>query len=207
MILAVTIPVTYYALKRIWTKEIDIQGWLKKPSESIPVKESQISIVPNEIKLSTREWDTTQVFEIRNISKSETLFSVWLKITAEPLEFDFSAIELLSETNQPFISANVHNVNVNYDIVEIVGEDPSGKSCMYLLIYRILVGESKYFKIKGNISKRQNIVGPVRLSLNIIGYTNTPAPIASKKGAAALQFTPPENMKINSISLLTKKEK
>jgi len=31
--------VAYFALKRVWTKKVDLIGWIKKPSEVIPIKD------------------------------------------------------------------------------------------------------------------------------------------------------------------------
>lgn len=201
----IVIGIAYFALARIWTKEIDILGFLKKPSESIPIKESAVIVVPSELNLTTSDWGKTQVVEIKNTKAAVTLFSVWIKLKAQTPGLGFEDIDILSETGEEFVSESFGGVNVNFDLIKISALDAEKQPCTYLLIYKLKGLESRFFKLKRKRSidaeKR-----PLILSLTVSGFSENPAPIATKDGAAALQFAPPESMTIKAISMLLEKE-
>ena len=80
---AVVIGIAYFALARIWTKDIDILAFLKKPSESIPVKEETVVVVPAELNLATSDWGKTGIVEIKNTKSATTVYSLWVKLKAK----------------------------------------------------------------------------------------------------------------------------
>jgi hypothetical protein len=202
----IIIGVGYFALVRVWTSEIDILSLLKKPSESIPIRESAVAVVPDELNLTTSDWNKTELIEIRNAKAKDTLYSVWIKIKAQTPDSDLTDIEVLSETGQEFISESLGGgISVNFEAVKITAFDADRQPCICLLIYRIRALESRVFKIKRKGSK-QDTKKPLILVLKVIGFSDKPAPIASKDNAAALQFVPPESLTIKAITFLMKKE-
>jgi hypothetical protein len=201
----IVIGMAYFALARNWTKEIDILGFLKKPSESIPIKESAVIVVPGELNLTTSDWGKTQVVEIKNTKAAVTLYSVWIKLKAQIPGLRLDDIDILSETGQEFVSESFGGVNVKFDLMKISALDADKHPCTYLLIYKLKGLESRFFKLKRRRSKEAEKKSVV-LSLRVSGFSENPAPIATKDGAAALQITPPESMTIKAISVLLKKE-
>jgi len=201
----IVIGMAYFALARIWTKEIDILGFLKKPSESIPIKESAVIVVPSELNLTTSDWGKTQVVEIKNTKAAVTLYSVWIKLKALTPGLGLEGIDILSETGEEFVSESIGGVNVNFDLMKISALDAERQPCTYLVIYKLKGLESRFFKLKRKRSKDAE-KKPLILSLTVSGFSEKPAPIATKDGAAALQIAPPESMTIKAISMLLKKE-
>jgi hypothetical protein len=201
----IVIGVAYYALVRIWTKEIDIQGFLKKPSESIPIKESAIIVVPSELNITTSDWGKTQVFEIKNTKAAVTVYSVWIKLKAQTLGLGLEDIDILSETGEEFISESFGGINVNFDLMKIWALDAAKQPCAYLLLYKLKGLESRFFKLKRKRAKDAE-KKPLILSLTVSSFCENPAPIVTKDGGAALQITPPESITIKTISVLLEKE-
>lgn len=202
---AIIIGVGYFALVRVWTHDIDILSLLKKPSENIPIRESVVVVAPATMDLTTSDWNKTEIFEIRNDKAKDTVYSVWIKMNAQTPDFDFTDIEILSETGQEFVSESLGNISVNFEAVKIAAFDPTRQPCIYLLVYRITALGSKFFKIKRRASK-DGRKQPLVVNLKIIGFSDMPAPIASKDNEAGLQFVPPESMRIKAMTFLLKKE-
>jgi len=100
----IVIGMGYFAIARIWTKEIDIVGFLKKPSETIPIKESAVIVSPSELNLTTSDWGKTQVVEIKNTKAAVTLYSVWIKLKAQTPGLGLEDIDILSEKGDEFVS-------------------------------------------------------------------------------------------------------
>lgn len=200
----IVLGIAYFALKRIWTKEIDILALLRRPSESIPVKESPIVVVPGELKLTSSAWDKTEIIEVRNTGPTQTLYSVWTKIKGETSDFDLTDVEVSSDPGEGFIAEDIGGMNVDFEVLLIGALDKEGSPCIYLLTYKLKPLESRFFKVKRKASgedKKKHL----NLALNVIGYSDKPAPIASRKGEAGLQFTPPENLTVKSVKVLVKK--
>jgi len=42
------VGISYFAIWRVWSSDIDIIGWLKKPSETIPIERKKIEIPAND---------------------------------------------------------------------------------------------------------------------------------------------------------------
>jgi len=200
---AIILLVAYFALVKVWTKEVDILKLFKKPSESILVKDSGVVVNPNQLDLTIADWDKTQVFEIQNINTADTLYSIWIKIWSNTPLASLSDVDVLSENKNEFISANVGNLNVNFEVVKLFALDANTKPCIYLLIYRLAARESKFFQIKRSRG-RQNETSPLNLLLEMKSFSNKPAPIAEREKGAAIQIRPPESCKIKSISFLLK---
>lgn len=201
----VVVGIAYFALTRIWTKDIDILAFLKKPSESIPIKEPTVVVVPAELNLTTSDWGRTQVIEIKNTKSAVTVYSLWVKLRAQTQGAFLDDIQILSETGEEFVSESFSGVTVNYDLIKINALDSDNLPCVYLLIYKLNGLESKFFKLKKDATSGNAEKGSFSITLKAVGFSENPAPIATKNSAAALQISPPENMTIKTISMLLKK--
>ena len=199
----IVLGVAYFALARIWTKEIDLLALLKKPSETIPVKEPAVVVIPSALDFATSDWGKTQLVEIRNTKTAGTVYSVWIKLKPETPALRPKEIEILSDTGEEFISETVGGINVNFDLVKIEALDQEKQPCTYLLIYKLQGLESRFFKLRRKSSKDKE--EPLMLSLKVMGFSENPAPIATNDRGAALQFKPPENMTLRGLSMLMKK--
>jgi hypothetical protein len=203
---AVVIGMAYFAIARIWTKDVDILAFLRKPSESIPVKEATVVVVPTELNLSTSDWGKTRIVEIKNAKSAVTVYSVWIKLKAQNPEAILDDIQILSETGQEFVSESFSGINVNFDLIKISALDSDKQPCVYLLIYKLKGLESRFFKLKKSAAFGDAVEASFVISLKVIGFSENSAPIATKDGAAALQISPPETMTIKAISMLLKKD-
>lgn len=202
----IIIVMAYFALTRIWTKDIDITGFLKKPSESIPIKEAAVIVVPSEIDLTTSTWGKVQVVEIKNTKAAMTLYSVWIKLKTQTpvLSIEDIDIDILSETGEAFVSESFGGLNFNYDLIQFRALDAEKHPCVYLLIYNLKGLESRFLKVKRKSSNDTN-KKPLILSLTVIGFSENPAPFVTKNGATGPTFTPPESITVESIWFLVKK--
>ncbi len=149
----VVVGIAYFALARIWTKDIDILAFLKKPSESIPVKESTVLVIPTELNLTTSDWGKTQIIEIKNTKSALTVYSLWIKLRAQTPGAILDDIQILSETGEEFVSESFAGVTVNYDLIKINALDTDKQPCVYLLIYKLKGLESRFFKLLQRIAK------------------------------------------------------
>lgn len=177
----------------------------KKLLENIPIKESAVVVIPSKLDLTTSDWGKTQVVEIKNTKAAMTLYSVWIKLKAQILGLGIEDIDILSETGDEFISESFGGANVNFDFIKIDALDAQGQPCIYLLIYKIKGLESKFFKLKRKGSKGTEMK-PLILSFILSGFSESPAPIVTKDGAAGLEIVPPESISMKAISMLIKKK-
>jgi hypothetical protein len=133
-----------------------------------------------------------------------TLYSVWIKLKAQTPGLGLEDIDILSETGDEFVSERFSAGNVNFDLLKIRALDAEKQPCTYLLIYKLKGLEARLFKLKRKRSKNAE-KKPLILSLTVRGFSENPAPIATKDSAVGLQIAPPESMTIKAISLLLKK--
>jgi hypothetical protein len=187
----IILGMAYFALVRVWTKDIDIIGMLKKPSESIAIKGCSITTIPDEFKLGTSDWDETHVLEIKNLDVSKTYYSIWVKLWAEINDSSLDNIEIIPEPGKSFISADAIGVKVDFEMVMVTGIDNSKRPCIYLIIYRLEGHESKFIKVKkiGSSLAKQRAS---KLLIKVLSCDELPAPIVSGGGKALLRVNVPE---------------
>jgi hypothetical protein len=205
----IILVISYFALEKVWTKKVDFLTLLKQPSEKIPIVEekskSDIFVDPVEIDLKTKDWNKTHVFSVRNPKQNETVFSVWLKIKPIIGELKYNDIDILTEDGKSFISDSIGGITTNYELVKVIAHDPENLPCIYLIIYRIDPLETKFFKIMRR-KAIDNSESPLTVTMKILSFSNEAAPIASQNDKSALMIQPPENMKLDALSLLMKRD-
>jgi hypothetical protein len=207
LLTAIVIVVAYFAVVRIWTNQIDFIALFKKPSESIPIVDVPKGIIvkPNELDLTTKDWDKTLVFEIKNSNTENHIYSAWIKIWAESEVPVLDEVQLLTGTGENFISQTFGGITANFDLLKITGFDSDKKPCIFLVLYKLAPQESKLFKIKRPKSKSGE-ESRLKVFLKVSSYSDVSAPIASQENQAAVRIQPPESITIKGISLLLKRE-
>lgn len=203
----IVVGVAYFALLKIWTKDVDILGLLKGLSKGIPVIEEKtrgVVVTPSEINLTTTDWSKTHIIEVKNKNPVDTLYSVWIKISSGSEIFDPQEIVILSEKGQSFVTETFSGVTANFELLKVYALDSKGYPCVYLVIYRIEALESKFFKVKRDKPKG-NEFKPLTAFFEMKGFSTKAATIATQVNKTALEIQPPENLQIKAIITLLKR--
>jgi hypothetical protein len=174
-------------------------AWLYNKSKS------PVIVLPNKIDLTTKKYNRTSVFEIKNKDAERTFYAIWVKLWGNRIDLDFKDIEIATEKGDPFISQELVGVFVNFDLVKIFAFDSKRKPCIYLLLYKLKNKESRLFKVTKHRSKK-NVREPFELLLELKDFSKIPPSLASRNDKAALMFQPPEDLTIKSISFRLRKK-
>ncbi len=161
-------------------------------------------VSPRTLNLTTSNWSKTQLLEIRNPNPSKTLYSAWVKISSESPDFEPSELDVVPEHEEDFIVGSIHNITANYEMLKIVARNENNNSCLYLVIYRLEALSSKFYKVVRK-KREDNAQSDLNVSIDLKAFSNEPAAIQTQDGKTALQIEPPENLQIQSISLLMKR--
>lgn len=165
---------------------------------------NQIVVHPNKINLITTTWDVTKVFEIKNRNPERAFFSIWLKLHGKDARLDLNDIDITTGEDEAFVSGNVGDISINFDVLKFQGLDDKKKPCIFLLLYSLKNNESKLFKVKKRHSV-QNAKESIDLTLEVKGISENPSEIISENNQAGLAIRPPESFDLQSFAVLLKK--
>lgn len=164
----------------------------------------QIVVHPDKINLITKNLDVTKVFEIKNRSTDRAFFSIWLKLSGKDTRSDLNKIEITTEEGEVFVSGNVGEISINWDIIKLQGLDERRKPCIFLVLYSLKNDETKLFKVKKHHSVL-NEKETIDLTLEVKGFSGSPSEITSENNQTGLAIRPPESFELQSFAILVKK--
>lgn len=116
----------YFALERVWTKKIDLIGWIKKTSEVIPIKDEDDEILRPDIKIGNRYERDKNAFVI-SIQTGENkefikpmIVKFKIKGTANRIVpgYTFNSEPCKAKINNAFIAGNTvlsHSITLTFD--------------------------------------------------------------------------------------------
>lgn len=118
--------VAYFALKRVWTKKVDLTRLIKKPSEVIPIKDEDYEILRPDIKIGNRyERDKNAfVISIQTGENKELIKPLIVKFKIKGTVnkiipgFDFNSEPCKAKINNAFILGNTvlsHSITLTFD--------------------------------------------------------------------------------------------
>lgn len=165
----------------------------------------QIVVYPNSINLTTKDWDVSKVFEIKNRHPKHVFFSIWVKLNAKDARLDFNNLQVTTGDDEAFVSADVGDVSISFDALQFQGLDSEGKPCIYLVLYSLENSKPKLFKVKKRHSL-QNAKESISLRLEVKRFSTNPAEVLSETNRASLAIQFPENFMLQSFAILSKKK-
>lgn len=131
------------------------------------------------------------------------LFQVWIKFQASDREFDWNnlTLGLIDEPDQ-YLPIGDGSMKMSSFIYKIRGEI-EGSDYFYLVLDRLETKKKYEFDVK--LTNKSNSKS-LSVTPNIISYSFDPnLKGTNKDGMGVLSFTPPEKIKLKSISVILKK--
>jgi len=188
------ILVGWLALRNVWTKKVTLLGWLEAPGKQIPVREERVSVTPETLNLTTRDWDKTQLVEVRN-NAATSVYSVWLKLWAENGEFNPDELQIASPSGEPLFNESMTDITVNFDLVRFTANDAKKRPCIFVLVSRLEASASRLFKVA-----RPAGLGPLKLSVSVRAFQEKPPVLAKQRDQIAMSFNPPAALDIKKMT-------
>ena len=177
--------------------------WCKNNPYS-PLPSSPVVISPSEISISSGEWSTVSQIDIFN-KTDKFLYQVWLKFIINSKIIKPDDIEISLGQNSDDSKLNIGNIELNQQMYKVHASDSKNEDVLYLVIDKLKPKIS--YQIDLAINPEINAETGDSLTLYISSLSAQPSTKNKKKDESAVSysFTPPENMKMHSVSLMMNK--
>lgn len=171
---------------------------------AVPLPKHPISVSPGAINLGARGWRARSLFKVYNKAK-EVYYQVIVKLTIDTpgiLPQDIS-IELPNPKDE--LTAEVGPITVSGDIFRIDGTDQAGNKGIFLWLASLDPGEVCTFVLTNASPYESSTSTQPKALIGVCGFAQEPAAMVQRGEQVALPFTPPENIRVESVSLLMKR--
>jgi len=178
-------------------------AWCEKNPYALLPK-SPITYSPEVIHLGSKEWTPFSQIDLYNKTDS-FLYQVWLKILIKSEKLTQNDIEISIPVPTENNLIDLGNMNLDTQYFQVSATDKNQVKCLFLIIDKIVPKTSYSFNLKINSS----IITDLEDSLifHLASFSETPSQKSKEKGrgAIAFNFTPPEQLMANSVSILLHK--
>ncbi len=158
-----------------------------------------IAVSPKRITHTTKEWSERIPFTIYNRS-DEAIYNIWIKLLMVGIDIDFKDIELQPKFGGKFQKIDLSNFTANFDIMRFDCLDNCKKDSIYLLLRDLNPQTTKPLTINIKASKSENNQ-ILKIFLQIKDYSKEGARVLTRKNDNSYPFTPPENIKLKTITV------
>jgi len=177
--------------------------WCDK-NPSAPLPKTPISVSPQQITLGMKDWRTQGLFKVYNKS-DEVYYQVFIKLTVDNPEIVLENLLIDIVKPKDEISAEVGPATVSGDIFRLWGIDEAGNKAIFLYLASIDPQVLCTFLLKNNTPSQSLSSNQARVSIGVCGFKQEPAAVLVRPGEMAIPFSPPENMKLQGLSILVKR--
>lgn len=176
--------------------------WCEK-NPYAPLPKTPISVSPQQVTLSMKDWGTKNLFKVYNKS-DEVYYQVFIKLTIHDPEISFENLLIDIVKLRDEISAEVGPATVSGDIIKLWGIDEAGNKVIFLYLASIEPKEVCTFLLKNNTPFQASSSNQARVSIRVCGFKQEPAAILERPGEMSIPISPPENIKLQGYSILVK---
>ena len=206
LVTVVCLVITYFAISKAWTSELDLLSILKKPSDMIPTRtritEQHLVVSPEVIELGKGDWKAKGSFSIHN--PTDTFFyGLWLKLSINSESLSYVDFEVIPPKNLPSTWFQAEHARVNSSLVRLDGVDSSGKESIYLLLETLAPKMTYTFELV-NISANDLPSSAHSAIFSILKYSSKPLSKMQGDVSGFMKIgSPPENFSMYRAFQLT----
>lgn len=178
--------------------------WCEK-NPAVPLPKDPISVSPGTISLGTGKWKAHSLFKVYNRT-NEIYYQVFVKLTIDTPEILTRNIGIKLAKPRDELSMKVGPIIVSADIMRINGSDQAGNKAIFLWLASLNPAEVCTFVLTNYSPHAPSASTQPKALIGVCGFAQEPSSTLAQPGKeAAFSFTPPENIKIESISLLMRR--
>lgn len=180
--------------------------WWKwcETNPAVPLPKDPISVSPGAINLGAAGWKAHATFKVHN-RIDEIFYQVWVKLTIDTPEIPTQDISIKFPKPRDEHPVEVGSITMSADIFRIDCTDQAENKAIFLNLASLNPREVWTFLLTNNSSYVPPASTQPKAFIGICSFEREPAPTLIQPGKMALQFRPPENIKVSSISLLMKR--
>lgn len=179
--------------------------WCKN-NPAVPLPKDPISVSPGAIILAAQNWRARSLFKVHNRT-NEFYYQVWVKLTIDTVDIRTQDISIESAKPKDELHMEIGSIRVSSDIMRINGTDQAGNKAIFLLLANLNPREIWPFVLTNNSPYVPSASTQPKALIGICSFARKPAStLFQPRRKAAFSFKPPENIKVESISLLMKRQ-
>jgi hypothetical protein len=154
--------------------------------------------------LGIGNWQTQSMFKVHNRT-DEVHYQIWVKLTIDGLNVTTRDIEVEMVRPKDEIKAKVGNIELSTGVVRYNCTDQTGNKAILLLIADLNPKETLSFVLRNKNLEPSSVLFQTKLNLSVVGLSQKPATVFTKKGEAGMSFTPPEKLRLEGVAFRLKK--
>jgi hypothetical protein len=196
ILIVVILAATISGIKYVLFNDIDIIKLLNPWSKTIPIKEKIVTVTPETFLVGAKlGWTGEEIIVVQNHSL-KPIYSVWLKIWAVDHDIIADKFKFNFHSNETIFDANFNGMVSKRDLQGLFGEDLSRKrDSVYLLFLMLEARDTAPFKLSYDANEQ------IQFNVKVLSHQNKPPKLSTKDGRSAVNFTPPETIKVKSLFL------
>ena len=180
--------------------------WWKwcETNTAVPLPKHPISVSPGVIYLGAGNWRAHSPFRVHNRT-DKIYYQVFIKIFVDVEEILTRDIDIKLAKPKVEHIMDAGDIDVCADIFRIDGMDQARKKAIYIWLGCLNPGEVYTFILINNSPYTSSIASQPKAFIAVLDFDREPASTLVQQGKAAISFKAPENIKLESISLLLKR--
>ena len=179
--------------------------WCKN-NPAVPLPKDPISVSPGTMILGTGNWQARSLFKVYNRTK-EIYYQVWVKLTIDAPDILTRNISIELAKPKDELHMEIGDIRVSGDIVRFDGTDQAGNKAIFLMLASLNPEEIWPFVLTNYSPQIPSATTQPKVFIGICSFAREPSPTLFHPGKqAAFQFKPPENIKVESVSLLMRRQ-
>ena len=194
-----------YSPKELGRHRDEWWEWCKNNPHA-PLPKDPISVSPGAIILAAQDWRARSLFKIHNRT-NEIYYQVWVKLTIDTEDIRTQDISIDLAKPKDELHMEIGTIRISGDIMRLTGTDQAGNKAIFLRLANLNPGEVLSFVLTNNSAYIPSASTQPKALISVCGFARKPASTMFQQGKkAAFSFKPPENIKLESVGFLMKRQ-
>jgi len=185
-------------------KQRDIWWKWCEDNPAVPLPKNPVSVSPFIIQLAQGEWLIKSPLNVYN-RENRFYYQVWVKLGFETDYFQFDDIAIDFIRGHDDMKLRAGPIESSASIFQMRCIDNAGRKAIFLVISALEPHSIYAFQIRQLTAFPISNTKPPSISCAISGFTEEPPKMGEGTNKSFLTFTPPENCKVMSLSLLLRR--